>query len=73
MSFHIIKTTVKGISADREVESRLTLADFLRHDLRLTGTHCIQGVGAALRNLRAARDSRQAAHGLLHLGILRGA
>jgi len=49
MSFHIIKTTVNGIAADREVESRLTLADFLRHDLRLTGTHigCEHGVCGA--------------------------
>jgi len=31
------KDNCERISADREVESRLTLADFLRHDLRLTG------------------------------------
>ena len=36
---------VNGEAFEREVEDRLTLADFLRNELRLTGTHlgCEQG------------------------------
>jgi carbon-monoxide dehydrogenase small subunit len=34
-----IAVTVNGVRHVREVETRLTLADFLRHDLGLTGTH----------------------------------
>ena len=34
-----IRVTVNGSSHEREVEGRLHLADFLRHDLELTGTH----------------------------------
>ena len=49
MSTHQIKSTINGVSVEREVEARLTLADFLRHDLRLTGTHlgCEHGVCGA--------------------------
>jgi len=36
---HRISVTVNGTSYEREVEARLHLADFLRHDLELTGTH----------------------------------
>src|ERR1700724_916573 len=39
MSRHRIKLTVNGTCYEREVEARLTLADFLRHELGLTGTH----------------------------------
>lgn len=41
--------TVNGKSYARVVESRLTLADFLRHELGLTGTHlgCEHGVCGA--------------------------
>lgn len=41
-----IKLTVNGRAYEREVETRMTLADFLRHDLDLTGTHvgCEHGV-----------------------------
>ena len=44
-----ITVTVNGQSHSREVETRLTLADFLRHDLGLTGTHvgCEHGVCGA--------------------------
>ena len=41
-----IKVVVNGTAIEREVETRLSLADFLRHDLSLTGTHvgCEHGV-----------------------------
>jgi carbon-monoxide dehydrogenase small subunit len=41
--------TVNGRSYERSIEPRLTLADFLRHELRLTGTHlgCEHGVCGA--------------------------
>jgi carbon-monoxide dehydrogenase small subunit len=44
-----IKTTVNGKLHEREIEPRLQLADFLRHDLGLTGTHvgCEHGVCGA--------------------------
>jgi aerobic-type carbon monoxide dehydrogenase small subunit (CoxS/CutS family) len=44
-----IETTVNGTSYNEVIESRLTLADFLRGRLRLTGTHlgCEHGVCGA--------------------------
>src|SRR3972149_1653265 len=44
-----IRLTVNGRSYERTVEVRKTLADFLRDDLELTGTHlgCEHGVGGA--------------------------
>jgi carbon-monoxide dehydrogenase small subunit len=44
-----IAVTVNGKPHQTEVEVRLTLADFLRHTLRLTGTHlgCEHGVCGA--------------------------
>jgi carbon-monoxide dehydrogenase small subunit len=44
-----INATVNGQTYSREVETRLTLADFLRHELNLTGTHvgCEHGVCGA--------------------------
>ncbi|MCE7002070.1 (2Fe-2S)-binding protein [Kibdelosporangium philippinense] len=46
---HPIKVTVNGTTHHDEVDSRLTLADFLRERLRLTGTHlgCEHGVCGA--------------------------
>lgn len=40
---------VNGAAVDRDVEPRLTLADFLRNELKLTGTHlgCEHGVCGA--------------------------
>ena len=40
---------VNGQSYTREVETRLTLADFIRHEINLTGTHlgCEHGVCGA--------------------------
>lgn len=45
----MIRVTVNGVAYEREVEPRLSLADFLRHELGLTGTHvgCEQGVCGA--------------------------
>jgi carbon-monoxide dehydrogenase small subunit len=44
-----IDVTVNGRSFQRTVEPRLLLSDFLRHELRLTGTHvgCEHGVCGA--------------------------
>jgi carbon-monoxide dehydrogenase small subunit len=46
---HLITVTVNGTAHRREVESRLLLSDFLRHDLLLAGTHvgCEHGVCGA--------------------------
>jgi carbon-monoxide dehydrogenase small subunit len=46
---HRIRVTVNGTPYEREVEARLTLADFLREELDLTGTHlgCEHGVCGA--------------------------
>ena len=45
---HVI-LKVNGIQYERDVEPRLLLSDFLRHDLGLTGTHvgCEHGVCGA--------------------------
>jgi aerobic carbon-monoxide dehydrogenase small subunit len=44
-----IKVTVNGARHEAEVEARMTLADFLREELGLTGTHlgCEHGVCGA--------------------------
>ena len=44
-----VRVTVNGTGYDREIEPRLTLADFLRHELGLTGTHlgCEHGICGA--------------------------
>jgi len=44
-----IEVTVNGVRHAREVETRLTLGDFLRHEIGLTGTHlgCEHGVCGA--------------------------
>ena len=44
-----IRLTVNGAPVERSVETRVSLADFLREDLRLTGTHlgCEHGVCGA--------------------------
>jgi aerobic-type carbon monoxide dehydrogenase small subunit (CoxS/CutS family) len=49
MSRHRISLTVNGSKHERDVESRTHLADFLRHELSLTGTHigCEHGVCGA--------------------------
>ena len=49
MSTHEISITVNGTAYTRTVDSRLHLADFLRQELGLTGTHigCEHGVCGA--------------------------
>ncbi len=44
-----VKVTVNGELFERDVEPRLHLGDFLRHELKLTGTHigCEHGVCGA--------------------------
>ena len=46
---HDVTVTVNGAQYRRQVESRLLLSDFLRHDLLLAGTHvgCEHGVCGA--------------------------
>jgi len=48
-NLHPIKVTVNGQIYERQVEPRLLLSDFLRHDLGLTGTHvgCEHGLCGA--------------------------
>ena len=44
-----LRLTVNGVAHEARVEPRMTLADFLRHELALTGTHvgCEHGVCGA--------------------------
>jgi carbon-monoxide dehydrogenase small subunit len=46
---HDVIVTVNGTRFERRVESRMLLSDFIRHDLRLAGTHvgCEHGVCGA--------------------------
>ncbi len=48
-SRHRIRVNVNGADHERAVEARLLLSDFLRYELRLTGTHvgCEHGVCGA--------------------------
>ncbi|MCG3168875.1 MAG: Caffeine dehydrogenase subunit gamma [Pseudomonadales bacterium] len=57
---HRVRLTVNGREYEREVEPRMTLVDFLRHELGLTGTHvgCEHGVCGActiIKNGQAVR------------------
>ena len=49
MDDHVIEVTVNGVRRQARVEGRRTLADFLREDCALTGTHlgCEHGVCGA--------------------------
>ncbi len=49
MSRHSIKVEINGRVHESDVEARLLLSDYLRHELGLTGTHvgCEQGVCGA--------------------------
>ncbi len=55
-----IDLKVNGVPHRREVEVRTTLADFLRHELKLTGTHvgCEHGVCGACTVLVDGRSMR---------------
>jgi aerobic carbon-monoxide dehydrogenase small subunit len=60
MSKQATRLTVNGKAFARVVESRLTLADFLRHELGFTGTHlgCEHGVCGACTVLVDGRSAR---------------
>ena len=55
-----VDLTVNGRKHSREVEDRMTLADFLRHELGLTGTHvgCEHGVCGACTVIVDGRTAR---------------
>src|SRR5664279_271158 len=46
---YTVKVNVNGTTYERRVEARMNLADFLRHEINLTGTHvgCEHGVCGA--------------------------
>ena len=46
---HVVALTINGVPREGSVEARQTLADFLRDDMELTGTHlgCEHGVCGA--------------------------
>lgn len=60
MAKHLVSLKVNGRSFEREVDSRLTLVDFLRGELELTGTHvgCEHGVCGACTVLIDGRTAR---------------
>jgi carbon-monoxide dehydrogenase small subunit len=60
MSKHPVALSVNGKPYQREVEARITLADFLRHELGLTGTHlgCEHGVCGACTVLLDGHSAR---------------
>lgn len=55
-----VTITVNGQEYDREVEPRMLLSDFLRHELGLTGTHvgCEHGVCGACTILFDGQSAR---------------
>jgi len=55
-----IKLKVNGKEYEREVETRMTLGDFIRHELGLTGTHygCEHGVCGACTILVDGQSAR---------------
>ena len=56
----LIRLKVNGTEVEREVSVRTTLADFLRHELNLTGTHvgCEHGVCGACTVLLDGHSAR---------------
>jgi aerobic-type carbon monoxide dehydrogenase small subunit (CoxS/CutS family) len=60
MPTRTISLTVNGQRYEREIESRLSLADLLRHEFDLTGTHvgCEHGVCGACTVLIDGRSAR---------------
>ena len=55
-----VTLVVNGLTCSREVEPRMLLSDFLRHELGLTGTHvgCEHGVCGACTVLLDGRSAR---------------
>jgi 2-furoyl-CoA dehydrogenase large subunit len=68
----LVRLVVNGEAIEREIEPRLSLADFLRHELRLTGTHvgCEHGVCGACTVLLDGQPARSC---LLFAAQLEGA
>lgn len=60
MSRHTVTLTVNGETCSAETDARTTLVDFLRDELRLTGTHtgCEHGVCGACAVILDGRPSR---------------
>jgi len=60
MTSRTIRLEVNGVAYERTVEARRTLADFLRDDLGLTGTHlgCEHGVCGACTIIVDGRSAR---------------
>jgi carbon-monoxide dehydrogenase small subunit len=58
--FWTVALTVNGRKVERRIEARLNLADFLRHELRLTGTHvgCEHGACGACTVLVDGQSAR---------------
>src|SRR6476646_4075726 len=56
----VVRVVVNGQTFERSVEPRLLLSDFLRHQLRLTGTHvgCEHGVCGACTVLVDGQPAR---------------
>jgi carbon-monoxide dehydrogenase small subunit len=56
----VIRVSVNGTPDEREISSRLTLADYLRDELGLTGTHvgCEQGICGACTVILDGRTVR---------------
>lgn len=56
----VVSMTVNGVLYEREVENRLLLSDFIRHELELTGTHvgCEHGVCGCCTVLIDGRSAR---------------
>ncbi len=59
-SLQHVRATVNGRAVEAAVEPRLSLVDFLRHELRLTGTHvgCSHGVCGACTVIVDGRTAR---------------
>jgi carbon-monoxide dehydrogenase small subunit len=55
-----VTLTVNGVAVTREVSTRMLLSDFIRHGLRLTGTHvgCEHGVCGACTVMIDGRSAR---------------
>ncbi|WP_376707354.1 (2Fe-2S)-binding protein [Bradyrhizobium japonicum] len=55
-----VSLVVNGLTFSREIEPRMLLSDFLRHELGLTGTHvgCEHGVCGACTVLLDGRSAR---------------
>jgi aerobic-type carbon monoxide dehydrogenase small subunit (CoxS/CutS family) len=60
-----VRLTVNGVAHERDVEPRMLLSDFLRHELGLTGTHvgCEHGVCGACTILFDGEPGRRVVAG----------